>query len=64
LPLLLRALEYFEKSSNSDSLRVLGLTKDISVSTNNSKIEKLCYAKIVYTKCFILERESYEPLGV
>jgi len=58
LSLLLKTLEYFEKSSYSESLRVLKLAKSISISTNNSKIERLCDAKILYIECEILDDDA------
>lgn len=58
LSLLLKALEYFEKSSYSESLRILKLAKSISISTNNSKIERLCDAKILYIECRILDDDA------
>lgn len=58
LSLLLKTLEYFEKSSYSESLRVLKLAKSISISTSNNKIERLCDAKILYIECEILDDDA------
>lgn len=58
LSLLLIAVKFFDESSYQESLRLLRLAKDISVSSKRQKIQKLCEAKIVYTECKILDEEA------
>ena len=57
---LLEAFKYFKKSSYDESLRILGISKEISISINNNKIRKFCEAQILFIECEILDDKAEE----
>ena len=58
LPLLLKALEYYEKSNYYESLKVLKTIKNISSSIGNNKLVKLCDTKKLYIEAEMLNNNA------
>lgn len=58
LPLLLRALEYYKKSSYTESIRILIEAKQITVEIKDSNLTNFCEAQIIYFECKELDYEA------